>query len=71
MLFLRRKCGSHLFIVSKATHHSGVHNAIEQHGQGVDGKVGVIEMALDHVVDLLIGQLHGFHGILQRADLFL
>lgn len=46
---------SYLFVVSEPAHDRGIHNAIEEHGEGVDGKVWVIKMALDHVVDLFIG----------------
>ena len=62
---------SYLLIVCKATHDGRVYYSIQQHGQGVDGKVGVIQMSLHHVVDLLIGQLHSFHGILQGTNLLL
>lgn len=61
----------HLLVVGEAAHDGGVHDAVEQHGQGVDGQVGVVEVLLHHVVDLVVGQLHGLDGVLQRADLHL
>lgn len=62
---------NYLLIVGKASHDSWVHNPVEQHGEGVDGKVGVVEMPLHHAADLLIGQLHRLHGVLQWADFLL
>lgn len=61
----------YLFVVGEASHDSGVHNPVQQHGEWVYGKVGVIEVPLHHAADLLIGQLHRLHGVLQRADLLL
>lgn len=65
------RMNSDLLVLGEAPHDSGVHDAIEQHGEGVDGKVGIIQVTLHHVADLLIGQLHRLHGILQWADLLL
>lgn len=62
---------SHLLVIGESAHDRRVHNAVEKHREGVDGKRGVIEVTLNHVVDLLIGHLHGLHGVLQRTDLFL
>lgn len=61
----------YLLVVGEASHDGGVHDAVEQHRQGVDGEVGVVEMLLHHIIDLIVGQLHGFDGIFQRADLHL
>jgi len=61
----------YLLIVGETSHNSRVHNPIQQHGEGADGKVGIVEMPLHHAADLLIGQLHRFHGDLQRTDLLL
>lgn len=61
----------YLFIVGEASHDSWVHNPVQQHGEWVYGKVGVVEVPLHHAADLLIGQLHRLHGVLQRADLLL
>lgn len=63
--------GEYLLIVGKTPHDGRVHNPIQQHGEGIDGKVGVVKMPLHHAADLLIGQLHGFHGVLQGTDLLL
>lgn len=61
----------YLLVVGETSHHSWVHDPVQQHGQGVDGKVGVVEVPLHHAADLLIGQLHRLQGVLQRADLLL
>lgn len=61
----------YLLVVGEAAHDGGVHDAVEQHGQGVDGQVGVIQVLLHHVIDLIIGQLHGLNGVFQWADLHL
>lgn len=61
----------YLLVVGEAAHDGRVHDAVEQHGQRVDGQVGVVEVPLHHVADLLVGQLHGLHGVLQRTDLLL
>lgn len=60
-----------LFVIRKAAHDSGVHDAIEEHGQRVDGEAGVVQVLLYHAVQLVVGQLHGLDGVLQRADLHL
>lgn len=62
---------SYLLVISKAAHDSWVHDAVEEHGEGVDGKAGVVKVALDHVADFLIGQLHGFHSVFKRTDFLL
>lgn len=62
---------SYLLIISKAAHDSWVHDAVEEHREGVDGKAGVVKVALDHVADFLIGQLHGFHSVLKGTDFLL
>lgn len=61
----------YLLVVGKTSHDSWVHNPIQQHGERVDGKVGIIEMPLYHAADLLIGLLHCFNSIFQRTDLLL
>lgn len=33
---------SYLLIISKAAHDSWVHDAVEEHREGVDGKAGVV-----------------------------
>lgn len=55
----------YLFILSKAAHHSWVHDAVKQHGEGVDGKAPVGLVLINHGQDLLIGGFHGLYGILQ------
>lgn len=65
------RCVTCLLIIGKATHDSGIHNAIEEHGQGVDRQARVIQVLLDHAADLVIGQLHRLDGILQWTDLYL
>ena len=55
----------YLFILGKATHDSRVHDAVEQHGEGVDGKAHVGLILVNHGQNLLIGGLHGLNGILQ------
>lgn len=55
----------YLFIFGKATHDCRVHDAIEQHGERVDGKATVCLVLVDHDQNLLIGEVHGFNGILQ------
>lgn len=62
---------SYLLIISEAAHDSWVHDAVEEHREGVDGKAGVIKVALDHVADFLIGQLHGLHSIFKGTDFLL
>lgn len=62
---------AHLLIVGVAPHDSRVHDATEQHGEGMHGEGPVPGMLLDTVADLLIGELHGFNGILQRTDFLL
>lgn len=61
----------YLLIISESSHDRRVHDAVEKHREGVDGKRGVTEVTLNHVVDFLIGQLHGLHGVFYRTDLFL
>lgn len=61
----------YLLIVGKTSHDSWVHNPIHQHGEGIDGEVGVGDMSLHHAAELLIGQLHRFYGVLQWTDLHL
>lgn len=61
----------YLFIVGEPSHDRWVHNPVQQHGERVDGKVGVVQVPLHHVADLLVGQLHRLHGVLQRTDLLL
>lgn len=58
----------YLFIFGKATHDSRVHDAIEQHGQRVDGKALICLILVDHGQNLLIGALHGLDGVLQRRQ---
>lgn len=55
----------YLFILGKAAHDSWIDNAIEQHGEGVDGKAPVGLVLVNHGQDLLICGLHGLYGILQ------
>jgi hypothetical protein len=61
----------HLFIVGESPHDSWIHNAVEQHGEWVHRKGPVPRMLLHTVANPLIGQFHGFYGILQRADFLL
>ena len=51
---------TYLLIVREASHDSWVHDAIEQHGEGMHREGPVPGMLLDTVADLLIGELHGF-----------
>ena len=62
---------AYLLVVGKTSHDRRVHDPVQQHGEGVDGQVGIVEMPLHHAADLLIGQLHRFHGVLQWTDLLL
>lgn len=68
---MRFRSWTYLFIVGESPHDSWVHNAIEQHGERVYREGMVPGMLLYTVANPLIGQLHGFYGILQRADFFL
>lgn len=61
----------YLLVVGKTTHDSWVHDPIQEHGERIDGKVGIVEVPLHHAADLLIGLLHCFNGILQWTDLLL
>lgn len=61
----------YLFIVGEPSHDCWVHDPVQQHGERVDGEVGVVQVPLHHVADLLVGQLHRLHGVLQRTDLLL
>ena len=45
----------YLFVFGKAAHDSRVHNTIEQHGEGVDGKAPVSLVLVYHGQNLLIG----------------
>lgn len=58
----------YLLILGEAAHHSWVHDAIEQHGEWVDGKAPVRLVLVDHGQNLLVGGLHGLDGILQRGQ---
>lgn len=60
-----------LFVVCEAPHDSWVHDAVQEHGERVDGQAGVIQVLLHHAVDLVICQLHGLDGVLQGADFHL
>lgn len=60
-----------LFIICEASHDGGVHDAIQEHGEGVDGEAGVVQVLLQHAVHLVVCQLHGLDGVLQGADLHL
>ena len=64
-------CCSCLLVVGETAHDGWVHYAVEQHGEGIDRKVGVILVSLHNAGDLLIGQLHCFHCVLQGANLLL
>lgn len=55
----------YLFVLGKAAHDGRVDNAVEQHGEGVDGKAPVGLVLVDHGQNLLIGGLHGLDGVLQ------
>lgn len=68
---MRFRSRTYLFVVGESPHDSWVHNAAEQHGEWVHRQGMVPGMLLDTVADPLVGQLHGFYGILQRADFFL
>jgi hypothetical protein len=61
----------YLFVVGESPHDSWVHYAAEQHGERVHRERMVPGVLLHAVADPLVGQLHGFYGILQRADFFL
>lgn len=61
----------HLLVVGEAAHDSGVDDAVERHGQRVDGERAVAGLLLHQVAQLLVGLLHRLHGVLQRADLLL
>ena len=58
----------YLLILCKAAHHSRVHDAVEQHGERVDGKAPVRLVLVYHRQNLLIGGLHGLYGVLQRRQ---
>lgn len=58
----------YLFILGEAAHDSWVHDAVEQHGEGVDGKAPVSLVLVNHGQNLLIGGLHGLYGVLQRRQ---
>lgn len=62
---------AHLFIVGVSPHDSRVYDATEQHGQRMHRQGPVPGMLLNTVADFLIGEFHGFNGVLQRADFFL
>lgn len=62
---------AHLFVVGVTPHDSRVHNAVEQHGERVHGEGPVPGVLLHTVADPLVGELHGFNGVLQGADLLL
>lgn len=58
----------YLLVLGEAAHHSWVHDAVEQHGQWVDGEAPVRLVLVDHGQNLLIGGLHGLDGVLQRGQ---
>lgn len=62
---------AYLFVVGVSPHDGRVHDATEQHGQRMHRQGPVPGMLLNTVADLLIGEFHGFDGILQRADFLL
>lgn len=62
---------AHLFVVGVSAHDSRVHDAAEQHGERMHREGAVPGMLLNTVADPLIGEFHGFNGILQRADFLL
>lgn len=68
---MRARSWAYLLIVGEPPHDSRVHDAAEQHGERVHREGLVPGVLLHTVADPLIGQLHGFDGILQRADFFL
>ena len=61
----------HLFVVGVAPHDSRVYDATEQHGERMHREGSVPGMLLHTVADLLIGEFHGFYGILQGTDFLL
>lgn len=65
MSWVRLQTLVYLFILGEAAHHSWVHDAIKQHGEGVDGKAPVSLILVNHGKNLLIGGFHGLYGILQ------
>lgn len=60
-----------LLVVGEAAHDGRVDDAAEHHGQRVDGQRAVAGLLLHQVAQLLVGHLHGLHGVLQRTDLLL
>lgn len=62
---------TNLLVVGESAHDSRVDDAAQHHGQRVDGQRAVTPLLLHQVAELLIGHLHGFDGILQRADFLL
>lgn len=60
-----------LFVICKASHDGGVHDAVQEHGEGADREAGVVQVLLHHAVYLVVRQLHGLDGVLQGADLHL
>jgi len=58
----------HRLIFGEATHDSRVHNAIEQHGEWVDRKAGVILVSVDLAHNFLICFHHGLDGVFQGGD---
>ena len=64
-------CLTHLLVVGEASLHGRVDDAVEHHGERVHGQRAVTRLLLHQVTQLLIGQLHGLHGVRQGADLLL
>ena len=58
----------HRLVLGEATHDSRVHNAIEQHGEWVDGQAGVILVPVDLAHNFLIRFHHGLNGVFQGGD---
>lgn len=68
---VKKDLKTNLFIVGKAAHDRRVHNPVEHHRERMNGERAVTGLSLDQITQLLIGQLHGFYGVVQWTDLFL
>lgn len=58
----------HLLVLGEPPHDGRVHDAVQEHGQGVNGEAFVTLILVYHHQDLLVGRGHGFDGVLQRAN---
>lgn len=61
------RANTHLLILGEATHDSRIHNAVEQHREGVDGLSLITLVLIYHGKDFLIGVPHRLYSVLQRT----